>query len=444
MSRVKLLAALALAASIAVAGCKPRESDVPGFSVPQSPLLAAFERKVGLIAYVGIDGNVYTVDQGGQNPTQLTDDAKLEQNDFHYYEFPTWSPDGQSLAFYGIAGTSQADMKAALYTTDTEGKTLIETFSSDRHMPIYLSWSPDSTKVSFIATIVGGSGLVLNMVPAAGGEAQVLDVGNPYYWDWLPDSSGVVVHTGGAQSQNGEARLALLTLGDGVVEDTLALKPSLFQSPALSPDGSQLLLAVEDDGGKNTLVLTDRLGSVQSAVATLNNSVAFAWSPDGKRVAYIESDGSSQLTLGKLIFVALGDEPKTVAADQEGVVAFFWAPDSKQVAYFVPVQVTATPEPGSDTAAEDTALFFKMYVTDADSGVSKLIASFVPTQDYLRTIPYFEQYSRSTTIWSPDSQNLVVSAYAPDGTPGVFIVPASGVTQPRFLQPGTVAFWSGK
>ncbi len=444
MSRVKFISGLLLAASIGVAGCKPSNSDAPGFSIPQSPLLSAFERKVGLIAYVGSDGNVYTVDQGGKNPAQITDDAKLVQGDFHYYEFPMWSPDGKSLAFHGISGTSETDVKGAVYTSDSEGQNLVEAYASDKHVPIFLSWSPDSTKVLFIATIAGGGGFVLNSVPAVGGDVQVLDVGSPYYWDWLPDSSAVIAHAGGAKSQNDEARLALLMIDDDVIEDALALKPALFQSPALSPDGSKLLLAVEDDEGKNTLVMTDALGNVQNVVATLDGPVAFAWSPDGKRVAYIAGDRSSQVTIGKLNFVELGDEPKTVAADQEDVAAFFWAPDGKQVVYFVPVQVTSTPEPGSDSSAANVQLYLKMYVTEATSGKSKLIATFAPTQDFLRTIPYFDQYSRSTTIWSPDSQNLVVSAFVPDGTPGIFVVPASGVTQPRFLQEGTVAFWSGK
>ena len=35
-----------------------------GLDIPSSPLLATFERKSGLIAYIGLDGNIYTINQG--------------------------------------------------------------------------------------------------------------------------------------------------------------------------------------------------------------------------------------------------------------------------------------------------------------------------------------------------------------------------------------------
>jgi hypothetical protein len=48
------------------------------------------------------------------------------------------------------------------------------------------------------------------------------------------------------------------------------------------------------------------------------------------------------------------------------------------------------------------------------------------------------------TIWSPDSNYLVVSAVASAEQQGLFIVPASGDYDPRFLAEGNVGFWSWK
>jgi len=451
MSKIKFLSVLLVAVSIGVAGCGLKkaedEGDDPSFFVPQSPLLSALERKVGLIAYVGSDGNVYTVDQSGKDPTPITDDAKLKEGDFRYYESPTWSPDGKSLAFYSVAGDGQTRLDTAVYTADAEGKNIVEAYVSDRYVPIYLMWSPDSANVTFIANILGGENLVLNMVPAAGGETQVLDVGAPFYWDWLPDSSGVIVHSGGEGAETTEHRLALLTLNDGVVEDTFAIKPALFQSPALSPDGSRLLLSVEGEEGKRTLVMTDRLGNVESEIATLDGSVAFAWSPDGKRVAYVAGDPGEPLTIGKLKVVELGEEPKTVEADQDQVLAFFWSPDGKQIAYFNVARFTPEPDPEAPEteAPADVQFYLKLYVADASSGKGKRLFSLLPPDDFWRMLQYFDQYSRSATIWSPDSQNLVVPTYLDaQNPPALLVVPASGVTTPRLLQPGLVAFWSAK
>ncbi len=450
MSRLKLIGILLVTVALGLAGCQAAKNENESVSIkaPQSPLLVMLERKVGLIAYVGTDGNVYTVNQSGSNPKKITTDAKKGETNFRVYAFPVWSPDSKSLAFYGVEGASETDITASVYTSDPEGKKVVEVFTSDRYVPAYyLSWSPDSSKVTFIAGVSGGSTFVLNLVPAAGGEPQVLDVGAPYFWDWLPDSTGVVAHSGGASSGgfSSAERLAMLTLGEGVVEDALAVEPAPFQSPELSPDGSKLLLAIKDDVGKNTLVVADRLGNTQNVIATLEGSAAFAWSPDGKRVAYIAGKGSDDLAIGKVTIAELGDELKTVEIEQEDVIAFFWSPDSKRLAYFVLDQLEPpTPEPGSTETAGEAQFYLKLYVADASSGSGTYITPLAPTTQFFRMIAFFDQFSRSTTLWSPDSQNLVLVSYGAEGIPGVYVAPASGRTDLRFLQEGVIAFWSAK
>ena len=83
-----------------IASCLPRD-----MQVPQSPLLSVLERKSGLIAYLGVDGNMYVSDQAGGNLTQLTDDGLMPQSQgdpLLYYQYPTWSRDGSQLAFIGV------------------------------------------------------------------------------------------------------------------------------------------------------------------------------------------------------------------------------------------------------------------------------------------------------------------------------------------------------
>ncbi len=446
-SKTKFLSFILIVTALVLAGCKPQEqaTDQKGLRLPESPLLTFLERKSGLIAYVGSDGNIYTVNQTGNSPTQITNDAAVEGATQRFYQYPTWSPDSESLAFFSLSGSSQTDLEAAIYVVGKDGKNQVEVYKDDNgSRPVYLSWSPDSANLTFIATIPSSGGLSFNMVPAAGGDIQVLDTGSPYYWDWRPDGSGMLIHSGGARTDDPLARLAFLKLADGVVEDGLLLKPATFQSPAFSPDGSQLLLAAENDKGGNALILTDLSGEVQNELATFETSVAFGWSPDGKNVAFINSKASS-FTVGKLNLVEASDPTKTIEVDQEDIVAFYWSPDSQKVAYFVPVQQAAVSSSGQDNTASDVQLFLKLYVADALTGKSTLLWTFVPTQEFLQTMLFFDQYSRSATIWSPDSQNLVVPIYIPDQqAAGLILVPASGNVQPRFLQQGTMAFWSWK
>src|SRR4029453_18909070 len=118
------------------------------------------------------------------------------------------------------------------------------------------------------------------------------------------------------------------------------------------------------------------------------------------------------------------------------VYAFFWSPNSKSLAYFTQAQpadgATATPDAGnSNSSSADDPLILTLSVIDAQNGKSHSVAAFPPSERFLSVIPYFDQYHPSLTIWSPDSKNLVVSAYGGDGNPGIWVVEASGHLDPR-------------
>lgn len=424
---------------LALGACLPK-----GVQVPQSPLLSTFARKSGRIVYLGADGNVYTVDQAGGNEKQITTDASLTgEGTRRYYDYPAWSPDGKKIAFVGIE-VENGEPSAALYTAGRDGKDLIEAFTHPDQVPFYLYWSPDSKTVSFLASANGSSDLLLQVVPAAGGEAQTLDAGRPYYWDWSPDSRQVLVHVGGAAVDAG-ARLSLLGLDDGVSESGLSRKPAQFQSPAWSPDGRQALYAAETDDGQHALILADARGAEQSRLTTFEGGIAFGWAPDGKHVAYITGEAQALGTFGPLAIVDPSKPAEGHTVETESVLAFFWAPNAKALAYFVPEIIQPTPEPGQDSSNGQQFLVLHLFVANASDAKSHKVATFLPTRDFYNLLPYFDQYQHSATIWSPDSQNLVVSALGGgQAGPGIFVVHSSGNLEPRFLKEGTLGLWSPK
>src|SRR5215211_3303549 len=165
--------------ALLITSCLPRN-----MQVPQSPLLSTLERKSGLIAYIGTDGNLYVSDQGGGNLTQLTEDAALPQSQGQpalYYQYPTWSRDGSQLAFIGLsADGEQTTTKLMVANVDDESSK--EIYASKIEHPIYINWSPDDETVSFISTNFSGQNIILQTVPASGGERTILDTGSPYYW----------------------------------------------------------------------------------------------------------------------------------------------------------------------------------------------------------------------------------------------------------------------
>jgi hypothetical protein len=88
--------------TLLLVGCVPQ-----GMRLPQSPLLAALERKSGRIVVSGADGNLYTTDQSGGDVVALTTDASDTAGGSRIvYALPTWSPTDSRIAYarYSLEG----------------------------------------------------------------------------------------------------------------------------------------------------------------------------------------------------------------------------------------------------------------------------------------------------------------------------------------------------
>jgi Tol biopolymer transport system component len=435
---MKKILTFALSALL-IASCLPRD-----MQVPQSPLLSTLERKSGLIAYLGADGNMYVSDQAGGNLKQLTEDALIPESQggpLLYYQYPTWSRDGNQLAFMGIsADGEQAESKLMVANMDDDS--LNQVYTSESEHPIYLNWSPDNANVSFISTNVSGQNMILQSVPVQGGERTILDTGSPYYWSWAPDGQVMIVHAGGAAASSPE-HLAFLNVDSSTVtEHGLESTPGAFQAPAWSPDGSRIALA-RTSQAENEVIVTDAAGENPEKVGTFTNKTAFAWSSDGNRLAYI--DGIQALdagTIGSLHVVDLETSEEIV---QDGdIIAFFWSPGGEEVAYFIlrQAQPDDSSSGNSDGSTQSAPVFLvELHVLDVTNGESRELFTYRPTQQFLGVLPYFFQYHQSATIWSPDNNNLVLSFLSETG-PGIAVVAASGQLEPRLLAQGYLAFWS--
>jgi hypothetical protein len=133
---------------------------------------------------------------------------------------------------------------------------------------------------------------------------------------------------------------------------------------------------------------------------------------------------------------------ETVLAGKNAV-AFYWSPNGEKLAYFVPF-LTKDSANGSSSGSSTQKLVLQLNMFDVKTGESKELFTYQPTDQFRTTLPYFDQYQQSNTIWSPDNNNLVLSFLDQDGKPGIAIVAASGQLQPRILAEGYLAFWSWK
>jgi Tol biopolymer transport system component len=141
------------------------------------------------------------------------------------------------------------------------------------------------------------------------------------------------------------------------------------------------------------------------------------------------------------------ERPKEVA--RGSILAFFWSPDSRKIATLG----IGTGNPGGlsmktggqiiNVAQKSQGVSLDVQVIDLASGKSNHAASFSPTDSFQQILPFFDQYQRSGTIWSPDSQQLVLSGVDQNSHPGIYVVNADGGTA-RKIADGDFAFWSWK
>jgi TolB protein len=142
------------------------------------------------------------------------------------------------------------------------------------------------------------------------------------------------------------------------------------------------------------------------------------------------NEGDPLLQDIRVVEVATGDSRTLVEGT---VIAFFWSPDGSRLAYVT-------------TNAGGTALQWR--VVDAATGEDREVADFFPSSDLLIWLTYFDQYAYSHQVWSPDSRYLVFAGtLANENAAGgrasqVFVLDVDGAEPPLALAEGLLASWS--
>jgi TolB protein len=431
---------------LAACGGAPSQAGGGGPRFQQQPGTEFLERKSGRIVFIGADGNIYTTDQGGVNQTRLTSDASLTDNFYHLYRWPTWSPDGSQVAFVGESGSldeeSSVSTDTVLYTVSPDGGVLTEAYTGGNAL-YYLYWSPDGQYLSFLTLDEADLTTDLQAVSADGSSGGAFEIGSgrPLYLSWAPDGGSVLIHIDGEQPGGVLGAVELEGQSTARLElEELPYSPASFQAPAWSPDGDKLLFATDGESGADQLVLTDAQGREPRVIANYSGKIAFGWSPNSRYVAYIISpepaefrDGPSLGVIGSLHVYDLRRNEQITIAEGEQVMAFFWSPNSRRLAYYVP-SIVELEETGQQ------AVQLELNIAKARSGDSHQLLQFLSPPEFLQVLFLFDQFQRSATIWSPDSQYVVFAIQ--DERPIIAVMHASGTIDPRGLAEGTVAFWS--
>jgi Tol biopolymer transport system component len=428
-------------------------SDVkPGLASAPPALATA----LGQIAYLTPDNNIVLTDLTGRPRLDITSDAYVSQDGQagRIYQFPTFSADGQSLAFVSLSTT--ADFNGITNTVHVApavtGTAITDLYATSDWSVPYLDWSPDSKQVAFLT--IGPQSGAIRVVSREGGDVSTFDTGTPTYWHWRNDSAAMLTHLGGRAREKGTATISLIEANGPVKANQTVLDqlPGNFQSPNFSPNG-QHMLYVTNTGEADELVLADAEGAPICTLAPVEDNAFFAWSPDGAHVAMMDTLGPLTDPAPLTVF-DLGDGSNRDVHDLAST--FFWSPDGSRLAVFSIVTDTTITSLGSGYArgkhsaplAQGRSAALRIEVIDPATGNRFKVADTYPSRQFLQYLQYFDQYSRAVTPWSPNGKHVVFSSVSPErGTADIAVgtlnSAQTGMSVSR-IAAGTLAFWSPK
>ena len=234
---------------------------------------------------------------------------------------PTFSPDGNHIAFAWNEGTGAAQ-QFDLYVKSLGSERLLRL----THQPsrwISPAWSPDGSAIAFVRQVEQHAGIFV--IPALGGSERNivstgLTVGSISQISWSPDGHQL------AYSAYGETGVPRVFMVSVQALNTWPLSPApeclAAVEPAFSPDGRQLALACISSPAVYTIYVVGLPGGpVRPLASMLGEPQGLTWAADGSRLIFSNDPGDGgelwQLTLnGRLDQLPFGEDGSapTVAA----------------------------------------------------------------------------------------------------------------------------------
>jgi Tol biopolymer transport system component len=389
----------------------------------------------GQLAYIGSDGNVYVVTADRQTKIAITHDASSSpEGNGRSYHRVAWSRDNW-LAFAAVERTLNTT-HSELYVAAPHAPAQ-QVGHSDDHFVIYLYWAPTTCPslpdCHRLAYLIGNQAdMALRLVELNGDRItdEEIGVAQPFYFSWAAHSRSLLWHTGGSAQFNPTAHLALYDIANKSVEE-VAGSPGSFVAPAWSPTGNDWLDVIATESGM-TLRRMSTTPITVTAIAVAKYEMAFAWSPDGQRIAYASRFYSDDPFYGPIyVYENATGESRRLTDRGLHVQAFFWSPDSTRLGY---LNWLALPN-------EDWAQW-RVYnlVTGQDRGFD----AFDPSFSMRMVIGSFNQYAQSDRFWSPDGRYLTYADRDRSLVERIWLVDthAPKDAQPILVDEGSIGVWS--
>ncbi|HKE23451.1 MAG TPA: LpqB family beta-propeller domain-containing protein, partial [Bryobacteraceae bacterium] len=358
--------------------------------------------------------------------------------------YPALSPDGSQFAFSWNG--DQEGSRVQLYVSLAGRGTPVRLTNYPDKQARFPSWSPDGQAIAF----AGGGRLLL--IPALGGPerdlgpmAELPGTTGPGPPSWSPDGKMLYISTLSSdpgtfavfvQPANGGERRQITDPPHGTRFGDLY--------PAVSPDGSKLAFVRKVGDYSEDLFVVDLAARAKAPRPLTNRQDLLrspAWTPDGKEIVYAAGDSTNNAGIYRLR--ASGGVPVRLAGIGRDVQDLSLSRNGKRLAYSRDIRDyniyrMAIPGPGTQAATETKFIASTRYeISPAYSPDGKRIAFssnrngsrqiWVADSDGSRAAPVtnFDRGYSGSPRWSPDGQTIVFDA-RPNGAADIYTVRADG------------------
>jgi TolB protein len=247
---------------------------------------------------------IYIVNENGTSQKVLTSRT-------YTFHSPTWSPNGQSVAY--IKNDRIGIFELGLDIHDT-------LFANGNYT--HPSWSPDGQQLVFAFNPPDGSGwnLYRQSINNDRGFVKLTTRIHSLYPVWSPTNDWIAyVHD----------QSIFLVRPDGTDDHSLIFTGLPNPSPAWSPDGSYLVFVRRESGTDKLVIMNILTGAEENILIQLDHVTTPAWSSDGEWIAFSAVDDNNPSNIYKIKkdgtnLVQLTDLRTCLASEPD------WSPEIKK------------------------------------------------------------------------------------------------------------------